>query len=98
MEIQYNRDTESWPNVITENTAQRNENYHAGSQHDTTTIASISSEGDRESFIRHWREAQTGQPAAGRTLDIPRGRQTIGLVNKVIETLCHQLKYKCTSI
>ena len=46
VDIQYNRDTQSWPNVMAGNTAQRIENCHAGSQHDTTTRASISSEGD----------------------------------------------------
>ena len=53
MDIQYNRDTQSWPNVIAENTAQRHENYHAGSQHDTTTSASISIEGDNLQLEEH---------------------------------------------
>ena len=33
--------------------------------------------GNENHLIRHWREAQTGQPAAGRILDIPRGEQSI---------------------
>ena len=74
-DTQNNMQTQSLPNVVAKNTAQLNENCLAGTQHDTTTSASISSEGDRESFIPHWREAQTGQPAAGRTVDIPRERQ-----------------------
>ena len=77
MDIQDNRKTQLWPNEMVENTAQRNENCHAGSQHDTTTSASISSEGDRESFIRLWRGAQTWQPEIRRTLHIPRSSRSI---------------------